>query len=170
MKELFLSFGYAFRGIFMTLVHERNMRIHFVCMAYMYAFLSVYDFFEVTRTQFAILFLANALVVAAELINTAVERAVDHASEKRTENGKLAKDAAAGAVLCCAIFAVATGIAVLGQKAAFLKLIAYYRETPGMFVVFVLSVVLSTLFIFKGFGKYSRREQNANPGGKEKTP
>lgn len=75
----------------MTLVHERNMRIHFVCMAYMYAFLSVYDFFEVTRTQFAILFLANALVVAAELINTAVERAVDHASEKRTENGKLAK-------------------------------------------------------------------------------
>ena len=125
MKELFLSFGYAFRGIFMTLVHERNMRIHFVCMAYMYAFLSVYDFFEVTRTQFAILFLANALVVAAELINTAVERAVDHASEKRTENGKLAKDAAAGAVLCCAIFAVATGVAVLGQKAAFLKLVAY---------------------------------------------
>ena len=170
MKELFLSFGYAFRGIFATLVHERNMRIHFVCMAYMYAFLTVYDFFEVTRTQIAILFLANALVVAAELINTAVERAVDHASEKRTENGKLAEDAAAGAVLCCAIFAVVTGIAVLGQKAAFLKLFTYYRETPGMFVVFVLSVVLSTLFIFKGFGKYSRREQNATPGGKEKTP
>lgn len=169
MKELFSSFGYAFRGIFATLVHERNMRIHFVCMAYMYAFLLVYDFFEVTRTQFALLFLASALVVAAELINTAVERTVDLASERRTENGKLAKDAAAGAVLCCAIFAVATGVAVLGQKAAFLKLFTYYRENPGMLFVFVLSVILSTLFIFKGFGKYSRREPNKNPGGKEKT-
>lgn len=167
MKQLFLSFGYAFRGIWTTLVHERNMRIHFVCMAYMYAFLLVYDFFEVSRTQFALLFLANALVVAAELINTAVERTVDLASVKRTENGKLAKDAAAGAVLCCAIFAVATGIAVLGQKAAFLKLFAYYRENPGMLLVFVLSVILSTLFIFKGLGKYSRREPNTKTGGKE---
>ena len=167
MKQLFLSFGYAFRGIWTTLVHERNMRIHFVCMAYMYAFLLVYDFFEVSRTQFALLFLANALVVGAELINTAVERTVDLASVKRTENGKLAKDAAAGAVLCCAIFAVATGIAVLGQKAAFLKLFAYYRENPGMLLVFVLSVILSTLFIFKGLGKYSRREPNTKTGGKE---
>lgn len=167
MKQLFLSFGYAFRGIWTTLVHERNMRIHFVCMAYMYAFLLVYDFFEVSRTQFALLFLANALVVAAELINTAVERTVDLASVKRTENGKLAKDAAAGAVLCCAIFAVATGVAVLGQKAAFLKLFAYYRENTVMLLVLVLSVILATLFIFKGFGKYSRREPNTKTGGKE---
>ena len=80
MKSLIKSFGYAFSGIFEALRYERNMRIHFVCMIYMYSFLFVYDFFEITRTQLAVIFLANMAVVAAELINTAVERTVDLAS------------------------------------------------------------------------------------------
>lgn len=153
MKSLLKSFGYAFRGIWYALLYERNMRIHFVCMIYMYSFLGVYDFFEVSRTQFAVLFLANALVVAAELVNTAVERAVDLASRERTEKGKIAKDTAAGAVLVCAIFAVCAGISVLGQKQAFLAMFTYYRENPLMLLIFVLSVALSMVFIFKGFGK-----------------
>ena len=99
MKSLIKSFGYAFSGIFEALRYERNMRIHFVCMIYMYSFLFVYDFFEITRTQLAVIFLANMAVVAAELINTAVERTVDLASEEYTKNGKIAKDTAAGTSL-----------------------------------------------------------------------
>ena len=156
MKSLIKSFGYAFSGIFEALRYERNMRIHFVCMIYMYSFLFVYDFFEITRTQLAVIFLANMAVVAAELINTAVERTVDLASEEYTENGKVAKDTAAGAVLVCAIFAVATGIAILGQPEAFSQMFLYYRENPVMLVVFILSLILATVFIFKGFGKASK--------------
>ena len=156
MKSLIKSFGYAFSGIFEALRYERNMRIHFVCMIYMYSFLFVYDFFEITRTQLAVIFLANMAVVAAELINTAVERTVDLASEKYTENGKVAKDTAAGAVLVCAIFAVATGIAILGQPEAFSQMFLYYRENPVMFVVFILSIIPATVFIFKDFGKASK--------------
>ena len=159
--SLVKSFGYAFRGVFFALRYERNFRIHAVCMAYMYGFLSVYDFFEVTRTGWAVLFLANAMVVAAELVNTAVERAVDLASKEHTEKGKIAKDTAAGAVLCCAIFAVCAGIAVLGPAAAFKKMIAYYIENPWMFAVFVLSIIPATLFIFKGFGKQSRQSNSS---------
>lgn len=136
------------------------MRIHFVCMLYMYSFLGFYDFFEVNRTQFAVLFLANALVMAAELVNTAVERTVDLASEKHTEKGKVAKDTAAGAVLICAIFAVCAGISILGQKQAFLDLFAYYRENPIMFFIFVLSIALATVFIFKGFGKHGTQDNS----------
>ena len=121
----------------------------------MYSFLFVYDFFEITRTQLAVIFLANMAVVAAELINTAVERTVDLASEEYTENGKVAKDTAAGAVLVCAIFAVATGIAILGQPEAFSQMFLYYRENPVMLVVFILSIIPATVFIFKGFGKAS---------------
>ena len=77
MKALGMSFVYAIRGIFYCLHHERNMRIHFVCMAYMYFFLLGFDFFQLSRTQFAIIFLANAAVIMGELINTAVERTVD---------------------------------------------------------------------------------------------
>ncbi len=156
MKSLIKSFGYAFSGIFEALRYERNMRIHFVCMIYMYSFLFVYDFFEITRTQLAVIFLANMAVVAAELINTAVERTVDLASEEYTKNGKIAKDTAAGAVLVCAIFAVATGIAILGQPEAFSQMLLYYREKPVMLVIFILSIIPATVFIFKGFGKASK--------------
>ena len=156
MKSLIKSFGYAFSGIFEALRYERNMRIHFVCMMYMYSFLFVYDFFEITRTQVAVIFLANMAVVAAELVNTAVERTVDLASEEYTKNGKIAKDTAAGAVLVCAIFAVATGIAILGQPEAFSQMLLYYREKPVMLVIFILSIIPATVFIFKGFGKASK--------------
>lgn len=156
MKSLIKSFGYAFSGIFEALRYERNMRIHFVCMIYMYSFLFVYDFFEITRTQLAVIFLANMAVVATELINTAVERTVDLASEEYTKNGKIAKDTAAGAVLVCAIFAVATGIAILGQPEAFSQMFLYYREKPVMLVVFILSIIPATVFIFNGFGKASK--------------
>ena len=156
MKSLIKSFGYAFSGIFEALRYERNMRIHFVCMIYMYSFLFVYDFFEITRTQLAVIFLANMAVVAAELINTAVERTVDLASEEYTKNGKIAKDTAAGAVLVCAIFAVATGIAILGQPEAFSQMLLYYRKKPVMLVVFILSIIPAAVFIFKGFGKASK--------------
>lgn len=146
------------------------MRIHFVCMAYMYTFLTVYDFFQVSRTQFALLFVASALVVAMELVNTAVERTVDLASEAYCETGKIAKDTAAGAVLCSVIFAIAVGVAVLGQKAAFVKLFAYYKENPWMLLVFVLSIALACVFIFKGFGKISTQDNSSRSAtGKEKT-
>lgn len=166
MKNLLKSFGYAFRGIWYALKYERNMRIHFTCMVYMYAFLTVYDFFEVTRTQFAVLFLANALVVALELVNTAVERTVDLASDRHTEKGKIAKDTAAGAVLVAAIFSVCVGISILGQKAAFFALFRYYCDKPYMFLVLLLSVALSTVFIFEGFGKNSTQD-NSTISGKD---
>ena len=49
------------------------MRVHLVCMIYMYSYLLIYDFFEVSRTQFAIIFITNAIVVMGELFNTAIE-------------------------------------------------------------------------------------------------
>ena len=55
------------------------MRVHLVCMIYMYSYLLIYDFFEVSRTQFAIIFIANAIVVMGELFNTAIEAVVDMA-------------------------------------------------------------------------------------------
>lgn len=150
MKSLIKSFGYAFRGIFTCLVKERNMRIHTVCMIYMYFFLFAFDFFEISGTQLAILFLANGLVMGGELINTAVERAVDLYGSEHTENGKIAKDCAAGAVLVFTIFSVLCGVAIMYQPEAFKELFSYFLATPVAIVLFVISVVIFTIFIFKG--------------------
>lgn len=159
MKGLIKSFGYAFHGIWFAVQNERNMRVHIAFMLYMYFFLCVHDFFTVSRTQFAILFLANAAVIAAELINTAVEYTVDLAAKgERSETAKVAKDAAAGAVLVFAIFAVAVGIAILYQPKAFQAMLVYYKTHILAFVLFLLSLAVAFTFIFKGLPKKKHKQ------------
>jgi hypothetical protein len=123
----------------------------------MFYFLGVHDWFSVTRTQYAVLFAVSAAVMAGELFNTAIERAVDHASTEITEPGRIAKDCAAGAVLVSALFAVACGIAILWQPDAFRAMFAYYREHLYMLAVLVLCVTLSVIFIFKGIPGRKRK-------------
>lgn len=150
MKELIKSFGYAFQGVFTAITKERNMRIHIVCMIYMFFFLFAFDFFEITRTQTAILFVACGLVIGAELINTAIEAVVDMHGEEHTKYGKIAKDCAAGAVLIFAIFSVLCGIAIMYQPTAFALLFEYFIANPVAIVLFIVSVIIFTIFIFKG--------------------
>ena len=155
MASFLKSFVYAFRGLGYCLVNERNMRVHFCCLAYMVFFLVRYDFFVVTRTQAAILAVAAALVIVAEYINTAVERAVDTASKgEKTETARIAKDTAAGAVLASAIFAVVTGIIILYQPEAFRALFAYYAENPISLVLFIVSFIIAICFMFTDPKRY----------------
>ena len=150
MKSLIKSFGYAFEGIFTAITKERNMRIHIVCMIYLFFFLFAFDFFEITRTQVAILFVACGLVIGAELINTAIEAIIDSQGEEHTKHGKIAKDCAAGAVLIFTIFSVLCGVAIMYQPKAFELLFAYFIENPIAIVLFAISVIIFTIFIFKG--------------------
>ncbi len=158
LVALFKSFGYAFKGIFTAIKTERNMRIHISCMVYMFFFLSAFDFFEITRTQFAILFIACGLVIGAELINTSIEAVVDLHSKEYTDFGKIAKDCAAGAVLIFTIFAVLAGVAIMWQPEAFLKLFQYFANNLWAFILFILSIILDTIFIFFGFGKKGKNK------------
>jgi len=58
--------------------------------------------------------LASTLVLVAELLNTAIEALVDLVTPEHRPLAAAAKDAAAGAVLVAAAFAVAVGLAALG--------------------------------------------------------
>ncbi len=154
-RDLFKSFVYAFKGIVRIVGYERNFRIHMTCMAYMFYYLLRYDFFEVTRTQYAVLLLACALVLGGELINTGIEKADDAVSPKTRRTIAVSKDSAAGAVLVFAIFAVLVGIVILWQPEAFSALYLHYVNQPIYILWFVLSVIAATLFIFKfNFKKY----------------
>ena len=151
MKNLLKSFVYAFRGITYCIAHERNMRIHLCFTAYMFGFLTVHDFFEVSRTQFALLFAVSGLVMALEAVNTAVEKAVDLAAKKEiTPLAKVSKDAAAGAVLIAAIGSVAVGISTLYQPEAFAKMFEYYKENIPVLIGFIISFIASVIFVFAG--------------------
>ena len=149
-KKLFKSFTYAFKGIRYVIKHERNFRIHLSCIIYMFSILTLTDWFKLTRTDYAVLLVVSALVLSLEIVNTAVENSVNLASKEFTEYGRIAKDAAAGAVLIAAIFAVLTGIAILFQPEAFVKMYEYFKDNVLMFILFMVSIIPMTLFIFWG--------------------
>lgn len=149
-KKLFMSFIYAFKGIFRTIANERNLRIHLTCVIYMVSILLFTDWFVLSRTDWAVLMLACSGVIGGEIVNTAIENAVNLASEEYTEYGKIAKDAAAGAVLISAVFAVIVGFIILFQPEAFKAMYEYFKGNISMLAVLILSIVPATLFIFFG--------------------
>jgi len=109
------SFNVAFEGIIHVLRTQRNMRIHFlIAVAVLVAALAV----DVSKIELIVLLLAIAFVLIAEMINTAVEAAVDIASTSFDPMAKLAKDIAAGAVLIAAVNAVAVGYLVFSGSVA----------------------------------------------------
>lgn len=74
------SLRYAARGIWYCVRHERNFRIHLCIGAYVFGFA---PYFSLNRAEWAALLVLTALVLCAEAVNTAVERAVDLASMER---------------------------------------------------------------------------------------
>ena len=149
VSSLFKSFLYAFKGFGWMITHERNFRVHLTCLTYMFYYLLRYDFFTVSRTEFAILLLASGLVIGGEMLNTGIEKADDSVSKERKHTIEVSKDVSAGAVLVFTIFAVLCGVSILWQPEAFELLFNHYAENPLNILWFVLSVVAFTLFIFK---------------------
>ena len=108
-KPLLKTLSYGFNGIFYTLKHERNMVIHFLVMILVIIAGIV---FKITFVEWGVCFVLFALVLSLELMNTAIENVVDLVTEEKKAKAKVAKDAAAGAVLVAAIFAVIIGISI----------------------------------------------------------
>ena len=150
IKRLLKSFTYAASGIFHCIKSERNLRIHLTFLTYMFSILLSTDWFVLSRTDYAVLAVVSALVISAEIINTAVENAVNLASEEHTEYGRIAKDAAAGAVLVAAVFAVITGLIIMLQPDAFKAMLAYFTAEPLMLMLLLISLIPAFLFIFWG--------------------
>jgi diacylglycerol kinase (ATP) len=112
-RPLVQSFNFAFEGVIHTLATQRNMRIHFTAAAVaMFACL----WLGVTRTEFALVIFAASFVIAAEMLNTAVEAAIDVATTSFNPLAKVAKDVAAGAVLVATFNAIAVGYLIFASK------------------------------------------------------
>jgi diacylglycerol kinase (ATP) len=112
--SLFESFNYAFEGIIHVLRTQRNMRIHFaVAVVVLVGALAT----GVDKNELIALLLAIAFVLIAEMVNTAIEGAIDVATTSFDPMAKLAKDIAAGAVLIATVTAVAIGYLVFADRA-----------------------------------------------------
>lgn len=113
-RDLIASLEFATTGLFTAFKEERNMRKHLLS-----ALLVVMAglVFQVSLTEWLFLLLSICLVIAFEIVNSAIENVVDLASDYHFSMlAKNAKDMAAGAVLFVSGFAVLTGLVIFLPK------------------------------------------------------
>ena len=101
----------------------------------------------VSKIELIALLLSIAFVLVAEMINTAIEGAIDAATTSFDPMAKLAKDIAAGAVLIASVNAVAVGYLVFAGKAADKTARAFstgFADAPAeiTLVALVLTVII----------------------------
>jgi diacylglycerol kinase (ATP) len=158
------SFNYAFEGIIHVLRTQRNMRIHFSVAAVVLVVAVVEN---VTKIELIALLLAIAFVLIAEMINTAIEAAIDVATSSFDPMAKLAKDIAAGSVLIAAINAVAVGYIVFSGKAATrtARLIDRVRDTPAELTIVALVIVVILVIGIKAITRSGSPLRGGIPSG-----
>lgn len=145
-KNFIKSLLHAFDGIISALRTERNMRFHFVIANLICIFAA---FYGLSKPEWAILIFVIISVMTAELINTAVENAVDTATEEIKTTAKTAKDAAAGGVLLTSVGAVITGIFLFGNPSIIADTLKTIFTDLKILIPCLIIGILDILFLFR---------------------
>jgi diacylglycerol kinase len=154
------SFRFAYEGVKYALSTQRNMKFHFFA-AFVVLLLALY--FHLPKLEILFILLAVTLMIVTELINTAVEKAVDLAMPDRHPVAKIAKDVAAASVLVSAAFASIVGMIVFYEPID--QLFRYARSTEGhsfsaaMIWSLLCFVILTVIVVETRFSTKGQRSQ-----------
>jgi diacylglycerol kinase (ATP) len=144
------SFNFAIEGLIHVLRTHRNMRIHFaIAIGVMVG--AVWA--GVNRFELIALLLSISFVLVAEMINSAIEQAIDVATTSFDPLAKLAKDIAAGAVLIATVNAVAIGYLVFSGEVAdrSSRLLDRLRSAPAKLTLIALVLTILIVIATKAF-------------------
>lgn len=123
------SFASAYAGVSYCVRTQRNLRIH---LAITVLVLAASAFLRVSLVELAVLVFCIMVVIVAEMLNTALECAVDLVTSDYHTLAKLSKDISAGAVLVASLGAAAVG--------AIIFLPRLWQLTLGELAVYVPAV------------------------------
>jgi diacylglycerol kinase (ATP) len=162
--SLLESFNFAFEGIIHVLRTQRNMRIHFAIAA---AVLILALAVGVSRLELIALMISIAFVLIAEILNSAIEGAIDVATTSFDPMAKLAKDMAAGAVLIATVNAIAIGYLVFSGTVAdrSTRLLDRLANAPAKLTVIALSLTLIGVIALKAWSGRGRPLRGGLPSG-----
>lgn len=141
------SFKNANSGIINSIKNERNMRIHLSVFNLIIIFAY---FYGLSRAEWAVLLITCASVIGAELINTAIENAVDTSTDKICETARISKDSAAGAVLFFAIISVLVGFMLFFDIDKIADTLIYIFTNLKILIPCLIIGVLDIIFIIFG--------------------
>lgn len=110
-SNLAISFKYAWTGLSYAFETQRNFRIHTVIGT---GAIGLGLFLHLQPVEIAVIGVTTGMVMAMELLNTAIESVVDlTVGQSYHELARIAKDCAAGAVLVSAMAAAIVAAALL---------------------------------------------------------
>jgi diacylglycerol kinase (ATP) len=142
------SFNFAVEGIIHVLRTHRNMRVHFAAAVLVLVLALVVG---VERIELVVLLLSIAFVLVAEMVNTAIEAAIDVATSSFDPLAKLAKDIAAGAVLIASVNAVVVGYLVFAGQISepTSNVLDRLRDAPAKLTIIALILVVFVVIATK---------------------
>ena len=151
MQTIIKSFNAAIEGFIYVLRTERNMRVHFLT-AMLFIILGVYLRFSAIEVM--VLTGTIAMVLVAEMINTAIELTVDMVKTEFHPIARIIKDVSAGAVLLTSINAAIVAYALFVRKLPFNTdvYMMSIRQSPwhitfiALILVFGISIMCKILF------------------------
>ncbi len=147
MKKQIFSFKCALRGVWNTIKSESHMRFHIVAGFYVLVFSHFYDF---SAAQTALLIVLVAAVMAAETINTCIEELCNLIADRFEPLVRLAKDAAAGAVLILSVAAAAVAVIFFFDFDVIMQIYLFFVCNYLLLALFVVSVVSAVIFVVLG--------------------
>ncbi len=148
MQKFVESFNAAVEGFIYVLRSERNMRVHFLA-ALFFILLGIYLNF--TYLEVLVLAITITLVLASEMINTAIEMTVDMVKTEFHPIARIIKDIGAGAVLLTSINAVIVGYILFLGKVPFNveTAMARIKQSPWHVTFIALIVVFGAAIMGK---------------------
>jgi len=148
VRKLMESFDYALAGIIYSVTTQRNMKIH-VTVAIAVLLLGLWA--DLSRLELLALLFAVFLVFVTEMLNTAIEAAVDIASPGFHPLAGIAKNVAAGAVLLAAVNSLIVGFMLFYDKANPLALfvLLHVKRSPVHITLTAFLVLLLVMLLLK---------------------
>lgn len=104
----------ALKGVRLALKSEKNIRVHFsVALIVLVSALTL----EFSAVELSVLLIAIAIVIIAEMVNSAIEFSLDSIFHNRySKLVGMAKDIAAGAVMIATFISISIGILLFGSR------------------------------------------------------
>lgn len=108
-----IGLKYALNGFLLIVKKERNFKIHLIALLLV---ITASSLLKLTYIEWAIILIVSSIVLITEMLNSAIERAIDYIKPEIHPRAKEIKDMAAGAVLLSAISAVIIGCIIFIRK------------------------------------------------------
>ncbi|TLM88533.1 MAG: phosphatase PAP2 family protein [Actinobacteria bacterium] len=163
-RSILWSLNYAMEGIVWALRTQRNMRIH-IAAATAVAVVSL--LLGISRMQLVAVVFSISLVIVTELVNTAIEAAVDIATEHFDPLAKTSKDVAAAAVLVASINALVVAYLVLFNP--FKEVVQHGLDIVALsgtdLTVVALGIVLIAVIVLKAVSREGTWMSGGWPSG-----